>query len=64
MQIGKMKKNYKKPIVKPLEASLVVNLMDMSSPENGLHNGGEGDNSDDPDAKAIGMEKDHDNGLW
>ena len=47
-----MKKQYKNPQTESSELNVMFNLLAPSAPEEGIHNGGEGDDEDDPTSKS------------
>lgn len=47
-----MKKKYLNPETTALDSRLLMNLMGLSAPEEGISDGGEGNDDDDPNTKG------------
>ena len=57
-----MKIIYRKPAVDLIDLALLFSLMGLSAPDEGIHDGGEGSDDDDPDSKR--RKKGSWNSIW
>ena len=59
-----MRKEYLNPETTVLASHLLTNLMGLSAPEEGISDGGEGDDNDDPNTKERQAGPDDWVNLW
>ena len=59
-----MKKEYIIPVVEMSAPEIVEDILQLSAPGTGIHDGGEGDDEDDPTVKEREEEDKGWGGLW